>query len=96
MGPPVSEEILDMLEVEEKQEMIADYSSSGTTKQGDDSAGFLGITPNTATDDKDDFEMPSAPASTATTPLQTNMAQPMGNSPSSTPSTPGPSYGSIK
>ena len=96
MGPPVSEEILDMLEVEEKQEMIADYSSSGTAKQGDDSAGFLGIDPNTATDDKDDFEMSPASTSTANTPLQASMAQPMANSLSSAPSTPGPSYGSIK
>ena len=80
IGPPVSEEILEMLEVEEKQEMVASYSTSGNTHQDGDNGDFLGFTPPSPSDEKDDFnfDTPGASAPSVSTSAQATPMAPMG------------------
>tara|TARA_R110002074_G_scaffold94724_5_gene206793 strand:- start:14776 stop:18501 length:3726 start_codon:yes stop_codon:yes gene_type:complete len=89
IGPPVSEEILEMLEVEEKQEMVASYSTSGNTHQDGDNGDFLGFTPPSPSDEKDDFNFDTPEASVPSVPTSAQAAPmaPM-STPGNTPTLP--------
>ena len=96
IGPPVSEEIMELLE-DEAIDLQVDYASSGQTKQSNDSSTFLGVDTEPAIEDKDDALFDDAQASSASLPASTtsnsvtnmynNAGQ--GNVPSNTPSFPG-------